>query len=339
MRLIPLRLAKTVAPVINEAAFRKKNQEKHDTAVVAKNAAPPATNTDSPGAIPKITNSIKNLFGIGKTETKPRKDTIIIIDTNAAAKNTERKDAIILMPGAGEEKNISKNNATPGENKPPVVPSTITKDSAAIEPVKRKRPAVVKAAELLTDTSYVAIFVEESKGKFDTIRISIPFKEAAATVTRNKPTVKEAKPADNIEKIKKDSPVVIAEQPVTVTKKDTIAATITDSGKNAKAAPISINSDCKEAAFDIDIDKLRIKMMQAVSDEEKITQAKKVYRLKCFSVKQVRALSEVFKTDEGKYRWFDAVYPFVSDNNNFSSLSELIKNEYYLSRFKAMLRN
>jgi hypothetical protein len=53
----------------------------------------------------------------------------------------------------------------------------------------------------------------------------------------------------------------------------------------------------------------------------------------------VRALSELFKTDEGKYKWLDAVYPFVSDAGNFSALGELIKDEYYLNRFKAMLRH
>ncbi len=276
--------------------------EKHDTTAIAKNTALPNTNTTPPATTPKNTNSLKNLFGLGKTEPKPRKDTIIIIDTNAAAKNKERKDTIIMMQNAGTEKAISKNTGIPNENKPPVVPYSATKDSAISEPVKKQRPAIAKAAELFTDTSYVAIFVDESKGKFDTIRISIPFNEAPATVSKNKPVVKEVKP-DSItgDTIKKDSPIVVKEQPAPVTAKDTTAA-IADTGKTAKTPSLSVNSDCKEAAFDIDIDKLRIKMMQAVSDEEKIAQAKKVYRLKCFSVKQVRALSELFKTDEGKYR-------------------------------------
>jgi hypothetical protein len=80
-------------------------------------------------------------------------------------------------------------------------------------------------------------------------------------------------------------------------------------------------------------------MLLVVTDEERIGLAKKVFKQKCFLVKQVKALSELFKNDEGKYKWFDAVYPFVSDSGNFSSLAELIKDGYYLNRFKAMLRN
>ena len=80
-------------------------------------------------------------------------------------------------------------------------------------------------------------------------------------------------------------------------------------------------------------------MLLVASDDDRIVLAKKVFKQKCFSVKQVRALSELFKTDEGKYKWFDAIYPFVSDSGNFSTLGELIKNDYYLNRFKAMLRN
>ena len=108
---------------------------------------------------------------------------------------------------------------------------------------------------------------------------------------------------------------------------------------DGKSAAAGLHSDCKETALDEDIDKLRIKMLLVTTDEEKIGLAKKVFRQKCFLTKQVKALSELFKSDEGKYKWFDAVYPFVADNGNFNKLGELIKDEYYMNRFKAMLRN
>ncbi len=75
------------------------------------------------------------------------------------------------------------------------------------------------------------------------------------------------------------------------------------------------------------------------TDEDRIALAKKIFKQKCFLVLQVKALSELFKSDEGKYKWFDAAYPFVSDTGNFVSLGELIRDDYYLSRFKAMLRH
>ena len=276
----------------------------------------------------------------------------------------------------------------------------------------------------MTDTSYVAVFVDESTDNFDTIRISIPFNEIAAFAKQEKPPAKETKLPDSVaagktvkdsqavvvtDKIsaaatkndtntagkkaakdttamvtpkevvtaavktdtmaanqhakdsaapiiakqttvpaKKDSPAVgkpVVDSPAAkapVVKKDTATGIVTaDSGKPGKrpAAPLFLISDCKEVALDADIDKLRVRMLLVVSDDDRIALAKKLYRLKCFSVKQVKALSELFKTDEGKYKWFDAIYPYVSDSGNFSSLGELIKNDYYLNRFKAMLRN
>ena len=80
-------------------------------------------------------------------------------------------------------------------------------------------------------------------------------------------------------------------------------------------------------------------MLLVTTDEDRIALAKKVYKQKCFLVKHVKALSELFKTDEGKYKWFDNTYPYVYDTVNFASLSELIKDDYYQNRFKAMLRH
>ena len=109
--------------------------------------------------------------------------------------------------------------------------------------------------------------------------------------------------------------------------------------KNQAPPLVMVNSDCKEIALDSDIDKLRIKMLLVVSDEDRLALARKLYKQKCLAVRQVKALSELFKSDEGKYKWFDAVYPFVTDAGNFASLAELIKSDYYLNRFKAMIRN
>jgi hypothetical protein len=69
-----------------------------------------------------------------------------------------------------------------------------------------------------------------------------------------------------------------------------------------------------------------------------IAEAKKVFRSKCFSTQQIRNLGALFLTDEGRYKFFDAAYNFVSDAVNFPSLQSELKEEYYINRFKAMLR-
>ena len=79
-------------------------------------------------------------------------------------------------------------------------------------------------------------------------------------------------------------------------------------------------------------------MLAVDSDDDKLVVARKLFRIKCFTTKQVKALSEVFPTDEGRYKLFDTAYPFVSDYGNFPQLAGLLTGQYYINRFKAMLR-
>ena len=83
--------------------------------------------------------------------------------------------------------------------------------------------------------------------------------------------------------------------------------------------------------------KLRKKMAGRDTDEAMIEEAKKVYRNKCFTVEQLRYLSTLFLTSAAKYQFFDASYHYASDRQNFASLRNEIKDEYYLNRFKALV--
>ena len=74
------------------------------------------------------------------------------------------------------------------------------------------------------------------------------------------------------------------------------------------------------------------------SDNDMIAEAGKVFRTKCFSTTQIKNLSTLFLTDEFKYKFFDAAYQYVSDSENFVSLQSELNDEYYINRFKAMLR-
>lgn len=99
-----------------------------------------------------------------------------------------------------------------------------------------------------------------------------------------------------------------------------------------------INSDCRAFASDDDFLKLRKKMVSAGSEEQMINVAKKVFRSKCFTTEQIKNLGVIFLTDEGKYNFYDAAYPFVSDSHNFSTLVSQLSNLYFINRFKAMIR-
>jgi hypothetical protein len=79
-------------------------------------------------------------------------------------------------------------------------------------------------------------------------------------------------------------------------------------------------------------------MTAAETDEDKIAAAKKGFKSKCFTTEQVKNLSLLFLNDQGKYNFFDASYNHVSDIGNFKTLQSELKDDYYITRFKAMLR-
>lgn len=100
-----------------------------------------------------------------------------------------------------------------------------------------------------------------------------------------------------------------------------------------------INSNCKVNATDEDFLKLRKKMAGEDSDDAMITVAQKFLKAKCYTTDQIKNLSFLFLKDEGKYRFFDLAYQFVSDSHNFNTLESQLTDAYYISRFKAMVRH
>ena len=107
---------------------------------------------------------------------------------------------------------------------------------------------------------------------------------------------------------------------------------------DAKKKVAIVNSDCNDFATDDDIEKLKVKMLSKKSIDGQIVEAKKFFKTKCLSTKQVKALSTLYKTDADKYKLFDASYPFVSDSSNFMDLVVLLNEVYYINRFIAMVR-
>jgi hypothetical protein len=101
--------------------------------------------------------------------------------------------------------------------------------------------------------------------------------------------------------------------------------------------PATANSNCKGVASDDDFLKLRKKMADANSDADMLIDAKKVFQQKCFTTDQIKNLSVLFLKDEGKYNFFDAAYPYTIDGN-FNLLQNQLTDNYYISRFRVMVR-
>ncbi len=210
------------------------------------------------------------------------------------------------------------------------------------------------------------IYVDMLDGKTDTIRLFLPVSAKDETIPKAvviykpekktvidstltiTPTIVKA-PEKNI--YLKDSSAKMAEikqienpQPQAKVILRNIDSTIenekkpaTEEGSSIEVARVSENSDCKDFATDNDFLKLRKKMAAENNTDEMIAAAKKYFKSKCFTTEQIKNLSFLFLNDEGKYRFFDAAYPFTSDSSQYSALQEQLKDEYYINRFKAMI--
>jgi len=104
-----------------------------------------------------------------------------------------------------------------------------------------------------------------------------------------------------------------------------------------KTVTSSRNSDCKDFATDNDFLKLRSKMAEESENAKMIQTATKYFRKKCYSTAQIKNLSYIFLTDEGKYQFLEAAYPFVSDADQYPELGKQFTDSYYLNRFKALV--
>lgn len=99
-----------------------------------------------------------------------------------------------------------------------------------------------------------------------------------------------------------------------------------------------VHTVCKTIATDDDFLKLRKKMAAESSEDDMVFAARKIFRMKCFSTAQLKNLVVLFLKEEGRYHFLDAAYPFTSDPANFIHLQSLLSDEYYIKRFKAMIR-
>ena len=258
---------------------------------------------------------------------KDKKDDSLVSSVANTNFNDSTKINTIQLPPFSEKKSIPANLEEP------------------------KKSFITSLGERWTKESRELIFTDSLDGSLsDTIRviIEIELPPSYQKETKDSNTVMAGKlknindslkfqsipPGTTVTERKQDSVLAVS----TVTKiRDTTVAK-----KEALTSPEKkiqlINSDCRNFASDIDVDKLRVKMLSESNLDERIVLAKKVFRAKCFTTKQVKALTELFVNDKTRYGFFDAAYPFVSDAENFKGLVELLTDEYYINRFKVMVR-
>lgn len=193
-------------------------------------------------------------------------------------------------------------------------------------------------------------YVDRTGAQNDTINVFIAAKKTATSAEPVKDVVmmkeetqepKEARPTkfldiDMANPAAKNTPSEITSKPIPTATSIKVAKSVAV----PKDKPVvSFNSDCKAMANDNDFLKIRKRMAAAGSDDEMVEAAKKSFKTTCYSVEQIKNLSSLFLNDAGKYNFFDAAYPHIYDSQNFGALQTQLSDQYYISRFKAMIRN
>jgi len=261
---------------------------------------------------------------IPKKEEQAETKIVQVIEP-VAPKKEETKDSVQNIPEKNDqipEKPVVKNENPVLEIKA----DTISKveERILIENEDYKKSIVTKRSESSTTEGFGLVFIDEyANGIKDTIRLLIPNSKPVVQVNKEEP--KEDKKFLDIPaapQVKKDEKI---EEPKPVSNEMT---PIRPEAKN----------NCNDLASESDFFTLRKIMAAAQSDDDMIGEAKKYSKMKCFATSQIKNLGALFLNDEGKYKFFDAIYNYTSDAENFSLLQSELKDEYYINRFKAMLR-
>jgi len=298
-------------------------------------------NIDAKGAVVLAPMVKKENVDVEKPEVKSSKidSTLVKSDEISNQKNTTKTEEAAI--GVAVAKTESKDS--------------VEKKHDSTASIVSSMPAAQKLIEYNTDHGKELIFLSnESKGT-DTVRVFISFdieKDTTALVKKV-----DTSSHDEIEELKAklDAAIVVNQKekdkenvppqkekeikPQDTVKQAPVIATITnENDKKPEKKVDMINSDCKSLAADTDVDKLRIKMLAENNVDDRIAAARKYFKTKCFYTKQIKSLSELFLSDEGRYRFFDAAFPFAIDTDNFKGLVALLSDEYFVNRFKAMVR-
>lgn len=307
------------APKDNNAFSQMLANVVHDSSILQSNKLPPP-----PTAVKMDTvTNIDTQPQVVKTEPAS--------DSNAKTETVKNESIISTSPTPSSIKKIMGMKEADGMDMVYTVETNGKKDTIRLFlPISDKKVAVPKAVEPTPQA--VIVYEPEKKTNNDT----------TLTIT---PTIVKA-PDKNIyikESSKKSSDSVHNEKNIVQPKSTVVVRTpeINNAKENndhpITESKISENSDCKAFATDNDFLKLRKKMAAENNTDAMITAAKKFFKSRCFTTEQIKNLSFLFLDDEGKYKFFDAAYPFTSDSGQYASLLEQLKDEYYINRFKAMI--
>lgn len=247
----------------------------------------------------------------------------------------------IILASVVNDPGILKRPVVVNETKAAEKPVAVKEEKETVVDQKKGLPeepvsGIKKIKQENIATGINITYLDIINNNTDTVLVVIPVVAVSTSKTTKSGTPKEIKAKDSLPATN-DSRFIDMELPNPNLKKDTgMVAADTLAGGEMKTAVQ--NAKCKQEATSKDFMNLRKQMAAEANDNSMINVALKKFRSTCFSTEQVKNLGSLFLGDEGKYKLYVAAYPFVSDLAAFASLQNELKDEYYISRFKAMLQ-
>lgn len=116
-----------------------------------------------------------------------------------------------------------------------------------------------------------------------------------------------------------------------------VAVPVTEPVEDKKPAVKMINSDCGNILDETNFRKVLRKFVAGKDDDGMIDAFRRQTKGYCLETSQIKTLVQLLGTNESRYRLLDLAYPKVSDSEHYSSLENVLTDDYYKGRFKAML--
>lgn len=252
----------------------------------------------------------------------PPPDTTIIQITTPAKQVVEETPKTVTPKPVVEEKEVVKQEPVKPVTEDKQVKTEPVKSVVADFPVPKVNEPVASKNDNKEEEpakQQTAKAVLEPKTAVDAEKktvAAVTQKDTAVAKPDNQPAVTKAKPAE-------------PEKPKTVEPEKK-----TETGNKL----VMINSDCVKLATDNDVDKMRVKMLPETDLQKKLAVANKFFKTMCLYARQIKALSELFSTDDARYKFLELAYPFAADTANFKELHTLLTEESYVTRFKKLVR-
>lgn len=261
----------------------------------------------------------------------------LLVKLDTTNVNSSKSSSNVLKPDSKEKDMLSQDQTRQAAEIVKIEISQVRADAA----IDGLHLAYLDKSDLSTDTVTVFIPAPDSTGVSKTeVQKGKPKKMIKKTETKNKDSrfIEMELPNPNIKtntRAETDTTQAIPENKTTV---DVSRISVGERTVNQRDSNgVLINSGCKNFAAHDDFLELRRLMAAENTDEAMKDAASKKFKTICFTTEQIKNLGVLFIKDEAKYKFYVASYPFVSDLHNFVLLQEELTDNYYITRFKAML--